>query len=67
MKYNSAGTRQWAQQLGTPGEDVGHSVTTDAVGNIYVAGETAGGLDSNTNFGGKDIYLVKYDSAGNLQ
>jgi len=35
-------------------------------GNIYVTGFTSGGLDGNTN-GGAGIFLVKYDSSGNLQ
>jgi len=32
-----------------------------------VTGYTYGGLDGNTNSGGKDIFLVKYDSSGTKQ
>ena len=43
---------------------MGRGVTTDSSGNIYVTGETRGNLDGNTNSGGKDIFLVKYNSDG---
>ena len=32
-----------------------------------MTGYTYGGLDGNTNSGGKDIFLVKYDSSGTKQ
>ena len=40
---------------------------TDSSGNIYVTGTTSGGLDGNTNSGGSDIFLVKYNSSGTKQ
>ncbi len=64
VKYNSSGTKQWTKQLGTSSDDRGIGVTTDSSGNIYVTGETRGNLDGNTNSGGKDIFLVKYNSDG---
>ena len=67
IKYNSSGTKQWTKQLGTSSYDVGKSVTTDSSGNIYVTGYTKGGLDGNTNSGGWDIFLVKYNSSGTKQ
>ena len=45
----------------------GHGVTVDSSGNIYVTGETKGGLDGNTNSGSNDIFLVKYNSSGTKQ
>jgi hypothetical protein len=59
VKFNSSGTTQWTKQLGTSYWDSGESVTTDSSGNIYVTGYIEGGLDGNTNSGGKDIFLVK--------
>ena len=47
--------------------DTGHGVTTDSSGNIFVTGQTWGGLDGNTNSGGTDMFLVKYNSTGTKQ
>jgi hypothetical protein len=64
VKYNSAGTKQWTRQLGTTSDDRGFGVAVDTSGNVYVSGQTAGGLDGNTSAGGNDIFLVKYNSSG---
>ena len=32
-----------------------------------MTGYTGGGLDGNTSSGGKDIFLIKYDSSGTKQ
>ena len=63
-KYNSSGVKQWTKPLGTSGWDLGRGVTADSSNNIYVTGTTSGGLDGNTNSGGTDIFLAKFDSAG---
>ena len=62
-KYSSSGVKQWTKQLGTSGSDYGYSVAVDAMGDIYVTGDTAGNLGGNTN-GGADIFLVKYHTSG---
>jgi uncharacterized delta-60 repeat protein len=67
VKYNSSGTKQWTQQLGTSSKDVGNGVAVDSSDNIYVTGTTGGGLDNNTSFGSNDIFLVKYNSSGEKQ
>jgi len=36
-------------------------------GNVYVAGETSGGLDGNSNSGSWDLFVVKYNSSGTKQ
>lgn len=68
VKYNSSGTKLWNRQLGSPSYENGYGITSDYLGNIYVAGGTTGNLDGNTssdssgtNHGG-DIFLVKYSS-----
>ena len=62
VKYNSSGTKIWTKQLGTSSMDIVLGLTTDSSGNIYVTGETGGGLDGNTNSGETEIFLVKYKS-----
>lgn len=65
IKYNSSGARQWTRQLGTLAGDGGDSVAVDPnTGDVYITGETAGSFDGNTNAGGFDLFLVKYDSSG---
>lgn len=65
IKYDSNGNKIWTRQLGSGGSENCYSVATDNLGNIYMSGYTEGSLDGNSNIGGKDIILVKYDSAGN--
>ena len=67
VKYNSDGTKQWTRQLGTSRSDIAHGVAVHSNSSIYVTGETRGGLDNNTNFGDKDIFLIKYNSSGTRQ
>ena len=67
VKYYDNGTKQWTQQLGTSSDDSGYGVTVDSSNNLYVTGYTAGGLDGNTNSGGNDLFLVKYNSSGTKQ
>jgi len=66
-KYNSSGTKQWTKQLGTSGRDHARGVATDYSGNVFVAGDTYGGLDGNTNAGYNDLFVVKYNSSGTKQ
>ena len=67
IKFNSSGTKIWTKQLGTSKGEEGFDLTTDLLGNIYISGWTKGGLDGNTSSGGKDIFLVKYNSSGTKQ
>ena len=78
LKYNSSGTKQWTRQFGAPSfleksqynsssqmttsADRGAGVAVDSSGNIFVTGNTEGGMDGNTNSGKNDIFLVKYNS-----
>ncbi|MFQ5534029.1 MAG: hypothetical protein ACE5EM_04305 [Sphingomonadales bacterium] len=48
-------------------ETEARAVATDSEGNIFVIGGTAGDVDSHFNRSdGKDVFLYKYDSAGNV-
>jgi hypothetical protein len=64
-KYDSSGVKLYSRQLGVVGQNtLGNSVATDANGNVYVAGETNGGLDGNTLTGTHDLFVTKYISSG---
>jgi hypothetical protein len=39
----------------------------DTSGSVYLTGATSQGLDGNTNAGGSDIFLMKFDSNGTKQ
>jgi len=66
VKYNSSGTKQWTEQLGTPSSDAANAVATDSSGNVYVAGVTYGVLGEK-NKGNSDLFVVKYNSSGTKQ
>ena len=63
LKYNSAGTLQWAQKFnGTANNtDMARCIGVDASGNVYTGGVTY--VSANNS----DIALVKYNSAGTQQ
>ena len=64
-KYDSTGTKQFTRLLGVVSANtIGNSVSTDANGNVFVAGNTNGGLDGNTLTGSQDFFVTKYDSSG---
>ena len=42
-------------------------MAVDSSDNIYVTGETTGGLDGNTHSGSYDLFLMKYNSSGTKQ
>jgi len=64
IKYSASGIKEWTRQLGTSKSDIAHGVAVQDDDYVYVIGETRGGLDNNTNYGDKDIFLVKYDDDG---
>jgi hypothetical protein len=67
VKYNAAGDNVWTRQMGAPPGSVwADGVAVDTAGNIYVAGGTDGTLPGSptTNQGGDDLFLVKYNAAG---
>ena len=56
--------QQWTKQLGTSSADQAYGVAVDSSGNVYVTGNTWGGLDGNTSSGDTDLFVVKYNSSG---
>jgi len=66
-KLDGAGTKLWTRQLGSIEYDQAKAVAVDGAGNVYVAGQTFGGIDGNLHVGATttvDGFLVKYDAAG---
>lgn len=43
------------------------ATAVDANGNVFVIGDTTGSFGSEVNQASQDVYLTKYDSAGNVQ
>ena len=59
IKTDAVGVQQWARQFGSAATDLGLDVEVDRFYDIYVAGETSGGLDGHTNAGGLDLFITK--------
>jgi hypothetical protein len=72
VKYNGNGNAIWARAYGNVGyQPVFDLLTSDASGNVYVAGyfntsSITFGTFSITNSGNDDIFIVKHDSLGNV-
>jgi len=49
------------------GTTTGNATVVDSSGNVYTLGNATGDFGSQLNQGSQDVYLSKYDSAGNLQ
>jgi hypothetical protein len=73
VKFNTSGVRQWGTYYGGSGVDEGWSCSTDASGNVYLAGVTSSntgtviattGAHQSTNGGGTDAFLVKFNTSG---
>ncbi|WP_241547878.1 SBBP repeat-containing protein [Leptospira stimsonii] len=68
VKYDSAGNKQWTRLLGAAGANTSaFGVATDSSGNVYLTGSTFGNLDGQALTGTQDLFVVKYDGAGNKQ
>jgi hypothetical protein len=64
---------QWAHQASGDNFDRSNAITTDGSGNVYVTGQfngiqvTFGTITLTNNFpGDNDVFIVKYDSTGNV-
>ena len=57
-------TISWTKLLGTSSGDLAYALTTGSDGAIYVSGSTGGNLDGQTNSGGPDAFITKYNTDG---
>jgi hypothetical protein len=81
VKYNSVGIVQWATNVDGTGTEVGFSITTDSLNNIYVTGYYTGSMTLKNASGntqenssitlptatGYAAFIVKYNSVGIVQ
>lgn len=69
-KFNNTGVVQWVQSAGSSGLDSSQDIAVDDGGNVYLTGyygRTATfGTITKTEEGGFDIFVAKYNNAGNL-
>ncbi|GAB3204300.1 Tfp pilus assembly protein PilZ [Pontibacter aydingkolensis] len=70
-KYNASGNVVWAQKVGGTSSDSGSGIAVDALGNAYLTGRfdgmvTIGNTSPLTSRGNGDVFIAKYDAAGNV-
>jgi hypothetical protein len=71
VKYDTNGDILWANKATGTGNDEGIAVATDRFSNVYVTGYFYGPnitfeSDSISSSNGDNIFIVKYDSSGNV-
>ncbi len=64
VRLDSAGIPGWIKQFGTFTDDRGYALAPDGAGGVFIAGWTSGDLGGSFA-GGTDVYLTRFDSAGN--
>ena len=55
---------EWTKILGTSVTDHGRALTTGLDGSIYIAGDTYGDLDGQSNSTGNDAFISKFNPDG---
>jgi hypothetical protein len=63
-RYDSAGNQAWIRQVGSNRGDYPTAAAPDGSGGVYVCGHTEGSF-GGPSAGNYDVWLVRYDSAGN--
>jgi hypothetical protein len=68
-KFDAAGNHIWSKRFGDADSQYGYSVAVDGAGNVFLSGAFFGSVDFGggplTSAGDSDIFLAKFDSAGN--
>ncbi len=70
-KYDASGNLLFAKSVGGSSQDVGYSISTDGIGNVFVTGwfqspSITFGSTTLTNQGFTNIFITKYDAIGNV-
>ncbi len=63
-RLDADGSIVWTRQFGSSEYDNSQAITSDAEGNIYVTGRTAGALTEAGSLGGHDMYLASFTPTG---
>src|SRR5215208_2338478 len=63
-KYNSEGDEEWTRQFGTSSHDIANDVFADSSRGVYVVGTTEGTFPGQTDEGGADAFIRKYNADG---
>jgi hypothetical protein len=63
-RIDGLGNRLWTRQIGTSGGDAAYALAPDAAGGVYVSGSTGADLGGPQQ-GSGDVWLARYDAAGN--
>ncbi|HOW52486.1 MAG TPA: DUF1566 domain-containing protein [bacterium] len=63
-KFTPDLTKEWTKQWGSGVEAWSHGAAVDSGGNIYVTGTARGDFDGNTQIGGDDIFLTRWNANG---
>lgn len=69
-KFSASGNLLWVRSAGGRNDDGSYGIATDVSGNSYVIGYFSGtaffGSTKVTSTGYSDVFIAKYDAAGNL-
>lgn len=69
-KLDASGNFLWANAMGGPNSDMGHSITTDGTGNVYITGQLGGNYGLRKGIFNQtfpdDIFISKLDAFGNF-
>lgn len=68
-KYNSEGNILWAKGAGGTEGDIANSIAVDSEGNVFITGSYSSdsiSFDSTTLIGASNIFVVKFDTDGNV-
>jgi hypothetical protein len=63
-RYDSRGNRLWLRQFGSSAGDTVDVAAPDGAGGVYLGGFTYGAL-GGANAGVEDVWIARYDGAGN--
>jgi hypothetical protein len=64
VKYDAEGAQLWIRQLGSSEYDTAAGLSVDSDAGVYLVGYADGSIDGQPQFGGRDMFVAKYDSSG---